>query len=1106
MSHLLNRRIADDDDFFAWGGHSLLAVRLAASLLQELAIDIPLGAVFQSPTPRALATAVAGLRRLGGRPQHPSLDSGRSPRASYVQESFWFLEQAYGWQTTYTVVRAWRIWGAIDLTRLRAALHELRKRHDVFRTVFTATADGTLMTDAPAAEALDLEENDYSSFGSAAKEVALRAVLKDLGESKWDAHRGRLARFTIARMADDEYVFAYALHHSITDDWSLRVMESDLAAIYRDEPPSGLIWSYREFAAWQRSRVESGELDHQLEYWTRQLKGAPATAIEGIRQRPTLPSGIAGEISIELDPTVTARLRHLGAQAGTTPFTVMVTILAILASRYVRSEELVLGVITGRAHAGLERTLGAMINTVCLRITVPHGESFRGAIRLARDVANAAYVNQDIPFDRVVAAVNPSRDAGRQPLVSILTSLEEVPVPLRLGHALAREMPTESIGAQVDLALIFRFQDDALRVRLEYARDLYDDEFIRRLALHFSELTRSLCAMPDAPVIDAGMLSISERVQLAQWNETQRWLRPGFVDEDVVSLRIGRPSSAAIEDAAGTVTYEQLRVHARAFSETLQQHGIARGSIVALVMPRSRELTVSMLATLQAGAAFLPIDPNNPPDRIAFMLSDSGACAVVVQARDVPAVGSASLPTIVCELAALRKTGGAMPAGSKELPQRHSRDLAYVIYTSGSTGQPKGVMVEHRGLMNEAQAQQITFAVQETDRVLQLSSPSFDALVFETFLALGVGATLVIPHAQGLIGRDLEQEIKERKITVALITPSALATMDPAGVPGLQVLVAGGESSPPALVARWAPNRRLYNAYGPTEASIWTTVASCAQPSNRELIGRPIANTQVYILDADLLPVGVGVIGEICIGGVGVARGYVGRPALTAERFAPDPFGPPGGRLYRTGDLGRFDPDGQIQFMGRNDNQVKLRGYRIELGEIEAVLKEHPSVRDAAVIVREDDPGDRRLVAYVVQFAEQGTESLRAFVARRVPSYMVPSAFVPVDSLPRTTSGKLDRAALPPTPIVASTHQRGRDSGLARVWAEVLSVSDVQATDDFFDLGGHSILAVQLAARLSAEFGVELDVRSIFEHSNFAEMAELLRVGQAPAIAQEVRQ
>ncbi|MBA8923573.1 amino acid adenylation domain-containing protein [Kutzneria viridogrisea] len=1076
-------QVSVDDDFFALGGHSLLATRLIARIRTTLGVEVSLRALFDNPT-------VAGVARLlrGADEARPSLAAGERPDVvplSFAQHRLWFLHQLEG--VSQNIALTLRLSGQLDRGALQAAFADVVTRHESLRTVFPQTDGVARQQVVGTVPSLLITRIDESEL-SAAVESATRC--------QFDLATELPIRTVLFELAADVHVLVLVVHHIAADGWSMYPLSHDLTTAYaarcEDRAPdwSPLPVQYADYTVWQRSLLgdqsdEDSLVAEQLAYWTEALAGLPdQLELPTDRPRPAVNSYRGDGVPVHLDAELHRDLAALARRLGASVFMVLQAGLVAVLGKLGAGNDIAVGCpIAGRTDQALDDLVGFFVNALVLRTNTSGNPTFTELVKRARETALDAYAHQDVPFEYLVEVLNPTRSLSHHPLVQVMLALQNAP---ELGFSLPgldiSQVPTPVTTAEFDLAFSLwerRGSDgtvDGVHGVLEYSTDLFDRSSVETLVTRWTGLLRALIADPDRPIGQFDVLTDDERDRLRAYNDTATPIPTATM---ATLFERQEPDAVALVDAGIELTYREVNERANRLAWLLIEQGIGPERIVALRMRRSAELVIALLAVLKAGGAYLPVDPEYPAERISFMLSDAQPALVLTEIPAAAATYPADNPAIP-----------VLPANS-----------AYVIYTSGSTGRPKAVVNTHVGVASLAVSQTERYAIGPGDRVLQFSSPSFDLSVIEQLMAFPAGATLVIPPPIPLAGSALAEVLAEQRITHAFIPTATLTTVPVQPLPALRTLVFGGEICPPALVAAWATGRRMVNAYGPTES---TACASMTDPLADTIplppsLGRPVANTQLHVLDPGLRPVPPGVVGELYLGGLGVARGYLNRPALTAERFVADPHGPAGSRMYRTGDLVRWRPDGDLEFVGRADHQVKLRGFRIELGEIETVLRDHPEVAEAVVTAR-----DNRLVAYVVPPVD--APALRRFLRDRLPEFMVPSVLVPLESLPLSVNGKLDRLALP-EPDVVSTGGRAprtpQEELLCGLFAEILGVPRVSIDDDFFALGGHSLLATRLIARIGATLGAELGLRTLFEHPTVAELATRLDIDE-PADAVDV--
>jgi amino acid adenylation domain-containing protein len=931
-----------------------------------------------------------------------------------------------------------------------------------------------------------------------------------------------LLRAQLLRLAQDEHVLLFTMHHLVSDGWSAGVLVRELGACYaaalRNEAPAlpPLAVQYADYTLWQRDWLTGAELERQTQYWRNQLAELTPLDLPTDRPRPAQISGRGATLPFVLSSELCERLNALAQREGVTPFMLLLSVYQTLLARLSGQTDVAVGSpIAGRTHASTEALLGLFVNTLVLRADLSGTPSLRDLLAQVRDTTLAAYAHQDLPFEKLVEALAPARDTSRTPLFQVMFVLQNAPMDALALPGLTLELlPSGESGAKLDLTLSLTHAQDGERAGLTgsftYATDLFDEATIIRLGERFTRLLDQALAQPDAPLHALELMLPEEHALLERWNDTAAAYPEQLCIHQLFEQQVQRtPDATALVFENESLSYAQLNARANRLAHHLIAQGVRPEDRVALCMARRAELIVALLAILKAGGAYVPLDPAYPGERLAHILDDAAPVLLVADAQGREALGDTG------NLAVLDPVSFAhtltQHAHDPIVPGLNSRHLAYVIYTSGSTGRPKGVMVEHGSVVNLLCSMTGITGITQRDRMLCLTTVAFDMSIPELYLPLVAGAALIlIQRGDARDPAALQAIVETLDISIMQAAPSTWRMLLDAqwkGRPGLTALC-GSEALPAGLAVRLADKvGSLCNLYGPTETTVWSTRcaldAATGMPAGAIApIGRPIANTLIYVLDAQGQRVPPGAIGELYIGGAGVTRGYLNRPDLTAERFLDDPFsGEPNARMYRTGDLVRLLPDGNLEFLGRNDHQVKIRGFRIECGEIEAQLTGHAAVREAVVIARDggvDDPADdKRLVAYVTLTA--GTEAagmaeaLRTHLADRLPDYMVPAAFVVLDALPLNPNGKLDRRALPDPQwqdLAAYVAPRTPlEHTLAESFASVLGLERVGLTDNFFSLGGHSLLAVRLAAHIQARLGQAVSVRSLFEAPTVATLA-----------------
>jgi amino acid adenylation domain-containing protein len=1041
---------------------------------------------------------------------------GEAAELSYNQEILWVMDQITPSGTAYNVPRASRIFGRLDMPSLQQTLDALVARHEILRTTYAATGGAPRQIVSPP-RPVEIRFADLRALPDEGREAEAQRLLVAAARYGFDLSRDLMLRAEVLRLSEEEHVLLLLTHHIASDGWSKAVLFREFSALYdafaRSEAPAlpEMPIQYADFAVWQRRLLEGEALERQLTYWKKQLAGAPEVIDLPLdRPRPKVQSyrGLHQALFIPR-PSVDA-LARLAQREGATLFMVLLAAFQSLLFRYTQQVDIVVGTpIAGRRRKELEGLIGFLTNTLVLRTDFAGDPTFREVIRRVRDTALSAYDNQDLPFERLVRELNPDRSLSHAPLFQVMFVLQNNPAAERVPTGLTMSpMKIERGNAKFDLLLSLTEHPDGLSGSLEYATDLFEPATMTRLRGHFRALLDALVTSPDEKVSALPLLTDGERHQiLVAWNDTATAYPRDLCLHQIVEAQAARtPETLAVLAAdGGRLTYRELDERSARLARFLRARGVDRETPVGLCLPRSIDMVVAMLAALKAGGACLPLDPAYPKERLALMLEDAGAKVVLTTSSLAPSLPPSHAALILLDAQAAEiareRAEGLTTAGAPD-------DLAYVLFTSGSTGKPKGVLLHHRGIVNFATQAAKRYGFSAEDRVLQFASTSFDAHIEEIYPTLMVGGAVLLRDDEVIASTAyFTRWLEERAVTVADL-PTAywhewvrdLVASGVALPPRLRAVIVGGEAPLSAAYASWvkvpgAAHVRWFNTVAPTECTVVTAVHE-PEPGVTEIpveipIGRPLGNTTCYVLDPRQNPVPVGVAGEWVIGGLGVARGYLNRPAETEARFLRDPWSAEkGARMYRTGDRARYLPDGSIVLMGRLDQQVKIRGFRVELGEIEAALAEHPGVSQSVVLAREDEPGQKRLVGYVVLFEEKGATAaeLKTHLKSRLPEYMIPAAILALPALPLTANGKVDRRVLPApdregTGAIESfvAPRSPVEQILAEMWIEILKVPRVSVFDNFFDLGGHSLLATRVASRVREAFAIDLPLRRFFE-------------------------
>jgi amino acid adenylation domain-containing protein len=1123
------RRVGARDDFFDLGGHSLTATQVVSRIRQRLHVELPLSALFAAPTVAALRRALGEARADKTAPAAPAPETRTRAPASSAQQRLWFLDQFLTDREVYNVCELLRLQGPLDAENLRRALGALAARHDALRTTFAEEGGELLQAIAPPGP-VELPVTDLAGLPPDRREEEARRQAAEAAREHFDLSRGPLWRVRLLRAGPQEHFLLWTLHHIITDGWSMGVMYRDLAELYRslaEGTPAdlpALPGQYADYALWQRSWLEGDGFRGQLEYWKGRLAGPPATLqLPMSKPRPRVQTFRGAVRPFRLPAGLAGRLEALGRREGATAFMALLAAFQALLHRYSGQDDVVVGTpVANRNRAETEEVAGFFVNSLVMRADCSGDPPFRAFLGRVRDAALAAFARQDVPFERLVEELRPPRDTSRQPLFQVMFAFQNMPMlPPPFAGLEPRRLPVHNGTAKFDLTLTLEQESDGLAGWFEYNTDLFDADTVARMEGHLLTLLEGAADDPDRPLGALPLLTAAERRRiLYEWNDTRADFPRGRCIHHLVEAQAARtPDAPAVAFGGRELTYREVNGRANRLAHHLRALGVRPGVLVGVCLTRSPDMVLAVLAVLKAGGAYVPLDPAYPRERLEFMLEDTAAPVLLTQRPLLERLPEGKA-TVLCldDLdTALDRQPTDNPAGGAE-----ANSVAYVIYTSGSTGRPKGAVLRHEPVVNLIDWVNKTFAVGPGDRLLFVTSLNFDLSVYDVFGTLAAGGCVRV--ASGAELRDPERLLRvlcEEPITFWDSAPPQLQQVAPffAGVrPGdrtdrLRLVFLSGDWIPvplPDAVRATFRNARVISLGGATEAAIWSNFypIGAVDPAWPSIpYGKPIQNARYHILDGRLQPVPVGVPAELHIGGPCLADGYLNRPELTAERFIPDPFGGPGDRLYKTGDLARYFPDGNIEFLGRLDHQVKIRGYRIELGEIEAALAQHPAVREAVVMARRDESGDRYLAAYVVARPGQTAEAddLRRFLGGKLPDYMVPPYYVALEAFPLSPNGKVDRKALPAPDRSGAARgsayeapRNAAEEALAGIWGEVLGLPRVGIHDNFFDLGGHSLKATQAVSRIRQHFRVELPLPAFFEAPTVAGLGRVLE-GAAPA-------
>lgn len=1103
------------DNFFRLGGHSLIATQIVARISDSLQIEIPLQRLFEAPTIEQLAAIIKPL--VGSDPQPQASMIARVPRdqpipLSFAQQRLWFLDQFDPDSAVYNLALPVRFAAPVDASVLEGAVNDLIARHETLRTTFATVADEPVQVIAPILK-IKMPVHDLRNLAEPTKKIEMQRLMTQQIQTPFDLKHGPVLRAELIRLRDNDNLFLFTIHHIAADGWSMDIISRELVAFYearrsRSSPSlPDLPIQYADFACWQRRYLSGPVLQRDVGYWKDKLQGVPPLLeLPSDRPRPAVQSFTGGMYMFAMPPSLLKSVKNFSEKEQVTLFTTLLSVFYVLLYRYTGREDLVVGSpIANRVRPELEGLIGFITNTLVLRTQISANSTFRALVSEVRDVTMGAFAHQAIPFERLVEEIQPNRNLSYNPLFQVMFALQNTGRPMETGGALDEDAPTLSAGvSKFDLTMFLSETASDLRAGIEYNSDLFDLSSVERLAGHYGALLAAALNEPDRPIWSLPMLLPAETTALADWNDTDEPIQSEICHTLFERQAALLPDGIALVAGEERTTYKVLNDRANALAHRLIARGVGPGSRVAICIERGVDMIVALLATLKAGAAYVPIDPSYPKERIAYMASDAGVALVLTQSARRSELSGATDAVLAIddpEPAILAHDNPAAPVSADS--------LAYVIYTSGSTGKPKGVAMPHGPLASLIRWQIARSALPTAAATLQFASLSFDVSFQEIFSTLGAGGTLVLITEEQrrdppTLWKLLRHEDVRRLFLpyVALQQLAEHARHVDALPESLTELITAGEQlqiTPQiaAMITRLGAN--LYNQYGPTESHVVTELRLTGAASDwpaRPSIGCALPNAVIQILDSHGQLCPIGVPGELCIGGSALAHGYLEQRALTAERFVPDGQSARGGRLYRTGDRARYIANGEIEFLGRSDQQVKIRGFRVELGEIEVALRTHPSVREAVVIARESR-GELRLFGYIQADPESpvSTEDLRAHLRAILPDQMIPGTYVIMGSLPLTPSGKLSRSNLPDPQeepshsITGAIPRTPVEIALARLWSEILQVQSVGIKDNFFELGGHSLLATRVISRIRDEFGAELPVRLMFDNPTIEALA-----------------
>ncbi|OYD97951.1 non-ribosomal peptide synthetase [Nostoc sp. 'Peltigera membranacea cyanobiont' 210A] len=1101
------KQVGIEENFFELGGHSLLATQVMSQIREAFQVELPLRSLFESPTVTELAQCVEAALREGQQlavlPIEKVTREDNLP-LSFAQQRLWFLDQLQPGSSAYNLSRAVQLKGQLNITGLEQSFNEIIRRHEALRTTFVSE-NGEPRQIINSEVSITLPVVNLQNLTPEHREIETkrRAIIQ--AQRSFNLTSAPLLNVVLLQLAEQEYILLFTIHHIVADGWSAGIIIKELATFYesfctgKSCELASLPIQYVDFAVWQRTWLQKEVLASQMEYWKQQLSGdLPVLELLIAKPRPKQQTFAGKKQTFVLSPALTNELKALSQKQGITLFMTLLAAFKTLLYRYSGQADILVGSpIANRNRSEIEGLIGFFVNTVVLRTKLEENSSFINLLKQVREITLGAYTHQDLPFELLVEELQLQRSLSHTPVFQVMFALQNMPGDgLKLSGLNLEYLPIENDTARFDLSLSFTDNVEGLVGELEYNSDLFDADNIKSMLRHLTTLLTDIVKHPDKSISELSILTPAEQQQiLREWNYTEADY-PHVCVHELFSAQVAKtPDAIAVIAGSQQLTYKELDEKANQLAHYLSSLGVGREVLVGICCDRSLPMIVALLAILKAGGAYIPLDPTFPQERLAYMLQDSQTSVLLTQQHLLP-----NLPPHHAQVICLDSNWESIAI--QEIITSNSNiepdNLMYTIYTSGSTGKPKGVQITHENVVNFLTAMQQELHLSHQDSLLSVTTLSFDIAVLEIFLPLTVGAKVILASREiATDGAQLLQQLNNSAATVMQATPATWRMLLDAGWEGNSQLkiLCGGEALPQSLARQLCQRcSQIWNLYGPTETTIWSTIYQISDSEKPISIGHPLANTQIYILDKYLQPLPVGISGEIYIGGVGLARGYFNQPELTKEKFITNRFNSKT-LLYKTGDLARYLPNGEIEYLGRIDSQVKLRGFRIELGEIEAVLEQHPAVHQCVVMVREDGSGNQRLVAYLV--AENAdTDELRQYLRQKLPEYMIPNAFMFLAEIPLTPNGKVNCRALP-TPenthletsnFVATRHPV--EEVLAGIWTQVLGVNQVGIHENFFELGGHSLLATQIISRIAKTLGVNILLQSLFEFPTIAELAK----------------
>lgn len=1112
--------ISIDADFFSIGGHSLLATQVISHIHRDLGVDLPLRKIFELPTIEGLALEIDKTERRDSIPPLRTILRNEPLDLSFAQSRMWFLNQLAPNSSFYNIPAALRLRGALDVKTLERALIEIVRRHEIIRTVYK-TLDGRLQQIIQSPPSKLLQQEDLSSVSGDEQPRIIKQRIQEESQKPFDLSKDLMLRAKVLKMNPEDHVLILVMHHISSDGWSMEIFAKETAALYAAFAKNtaaellNLEYQYADYAAWQREYLGREKIEEGISYWKQELKGSSDLELSADHPRRSSRDRRADKHIFQIDPKLSGKVRDYAKDNGLTTFMVTLGIYELLLARYTGQSDFCVGVpVAGRQTAQLEPLIGLFVNSLPMRARYDGTQNAEQYFQQVKHSCLEAFAHQNIPFDLLVEKLQLQRDLSKNPVFQTMFSFQaERRSQFTIDNLKIEPLASSTGQAKFDLLLNVTETKDGLRCSFEYDADLFKRETIEYIERCYLQLLKTTLTRPQTQLQHLRLLDESTLNKVVHdWNATDfNFPNTASVVDLFQRLAQSHPEKIAVLFEDGSLSYRQLDESSNRLARYLINKGISLHSLIGISTDRSLDSIIGILAILKAGCSYIPLDPSYPLERLAFMVDDSQLCAVVTSRANKHLFQTSPGIEIICvdeERDQIERQGSSPPP----LRVTHPESSAYVIYTSGSTGRPKGTLISHRGLVNLVFSLQKNLDISSKTKFLQFASLNFDASVLEIFPTICSGGTVVMATQETLMEPDSLADLCRRaSVNAALLPPSFLPRLQPRDLPTLETLLVGGDACPENLAKLWSAERRLFNAYGPTECTVVATMTRCEGNLMPPVIGRPLHNLRAYVLDTDMEPLPPGAVGELYVGGVSLATGYLRKPKLTAEKFVPDPFvEEPGSRMYRTGDLARLRPDGQIEFFGRTDDQVKIRGHRIELGEIESRLLTHPKIEQSAVLARTDRHGDKYLAAYIVTGDHDlAPAEVKAFLETSLPGYMVPSFVLRLDTLPLTRNKKIDRKALPEPDLDALAAEGDcaeptteTEKRLEKLWRELLRLDKVSTNADFFSIGGHSLLAATAVSLIKKEFGVDLKLIDFFKNASIKALAHIVDASsQASQIA-----